>query len=196
VLGGVIGLELTQAFARFGTAVTVVEGADRVVPIEEPEASALAADALTQDDATLRVGRRAVAVSRGAGTTTVEFTDGSAVSGTELLVAVGRRPSDSPEIARVLAPGGRYFAQHVGPAAVFELIEYVLGPLPEARGRRWANCTNRRSGTRRPVRRTRRSSNRREPQVCSMRRQYGSYACRARPPRAPVAGTPRPSAPP
>ncbi|MFJ8541497.1 class I SAM-dependent methyltransferase [Streptomyces sp. NPDC093586] len=34
------------------------------------------------------------------------------------------------EIARVLRPGGTYFAQHVGPASVFELIEFFLGPLP------------------------------------------------------------------
>ncbi len=37
------------------------------------------------------------------------------------------------EIARVLSPGGTYFAQHVGPASVFELIEFFLGPQPEAR---------------------------------------------------------------
>lgn len=37
------------------------------------------------------------------------------------------------EIARVLQPGGTYFAQHVGPASAFELIEYFLGPQPEAR---------------------------------------------------------------
>lgn len=36
-----------------------------------------------------------------------------------------------PEIARVLRPGGTYFAQHVGPASVFELVEYFLGPQPE-----------------------------------------------------------------
>ncbi|MFG3018488.1 class I SAM-dependent methyltransferase [Streptomyces sp. NPDC048254] len=36
------------------------------------------------------------------------------------------------EIARVLRPGGTYFAQHVGPASVFELVEYFLGPQPEA----------------------------------------------------------------
>ncbi|KUM74600.1 methyltransferase domain-containing protein [Streptomyces curacoi] len=35
------------------------------------------------------------------------------------------------EIARVLQPGGTYFAQHVGPRSVFELVEYFLGPLPE-----------------------------------------------------------------
>jgi hypothetical protein len=37
---------------------------------------------------------------------------------------------DWPEIARVLAPGGTYLAQHVGPASAFELIEWFLGPLP------------------------------------------------------------------
>ncbi|MGW2401585.1 class I SAM-dependent methyltransferase [Kitasatospora sp. NPDC001664] len=35
------------------------------------------------------------------------------------------------EIHRVLRPGGSYLAQHVGPASVFELVEYFLGPLPE-----------------------------------------------------------------
>ncbi|MEV0603663.1 class I SAM-dependent methyltransferase [Streptomyces sp. NPDC050315] len=35
------------------------------------------------------------------------------------------------EIARVLRPGGTYFAQHVGHGSVFELVEYFLGPLPE-----------------------------------------------------------------
>lgn len=34
------------------------------------------------------------------------------------------------EIHRVLRPGGTYLAQHVGPASVFELVEYFLGPLP------------------------------------------------------------------
>ncbi len=37
------------------------------------------------------------------------------------------------EIARVLRPGGTYFAQHVGPASAFEVSEYFLGPQPEAR---------------------------------------------------------------
>ncbi|WP_052869698.1 class I SAM-dependent methyltransferase [Streptomyces niger] len=35
------------------------------------------------------------------------------------------------EIARVLRPGGTYFAQHVGHESVFELVEYFLGPQPE-----------------------------------------------------------------
>ena len=37
------------------------------------------------------------------------------------------------EIARVLAPGGTYLGQHVGPASGFELIEFLMGPQPQAR---------------------------------------------------------------
>lgn len=40
---------------------------------------------------------------------------------------------DWAEIHRVLKPGGHYFAQHVGPASAFELIEHFLGPLPQER---------------------------------------------------------------
>ncbi|MFD3694711.1 methyltransferase domain-containing protein [Streptomyces sp. NPDC058646] len=35
------------------------------------------------------------------------------------------------EIARVLLPGGSYLSQQVGPASVFELVEFFLGPQPE-----------------------------------------------------------------
>jgi SAM-dependent methyltransferase len=35
------------------------------------------------------------------------------------------------EIARVLRPGGTYFSQQIGPASVFEVVEYFLGPQPE-----------------------------------------------------------------
>ena len=40
------------------------------------------------------------------------------------------------EIARVLRPGGTYLAQHIGPETVSELVEYFIGPQPEAWARR------------------------------------------------------------
>ena len=46
--GGAIGLELAQVFARFGVQVTVVEGSDRLLAMEEPESSAVAAAALAR----------------------------------------------------------------------------------------------------------------------------------------------------
>ncbi|KAK9762748.1 hypothetical protein K7432_011215 [Basidiobolus ranarum] len=54
-------------------------------------------------------------------------------------LVVSRHPVTTwwKEIARVLRPGGTYYSQHVGPASVFELVEYFLGPQPVARlGRR------------------------------------------------------------
>ncbi|MFI6011781.1 methyltransferase domain-containing protein [Streptomyces sp. NPDC051243] len=50
---------------------------------------------------------------------------------------VGSRHPVSPhwsEITRVLQPGGSYFAQHVGPRSVFELVEHFLGPIPDEQG--------------------------------------------------------------
>lgn len=47
-------------------------------------------------------------------------------------LVVSRHPVTTwwAEIARVLKPGGTYFSQQVGPASVFELVEYFLGPQP------------------------------------------------------------------
>jgi SAM-dependent methyltransferase len=39
------------------------------------------------------------------------------------------------EIARVLKPGGSYFAQHVGPQSLRSLSEFLMGPLPGASNR-------------------------------------------------------------
>ncbi|MGH3907336.1 MAG: dihydrolipoyl dehydrogenase family protein [Pseudonocardiaceae bacterium] len=95
--GGATGLELAQAFARFGSVVTVVEGAERVLPMAEPEAGAVLTAVLRAEGLDLRTGRHAVAVSRAGGSAaggyiTVELDDGSTVDGEQLLVAVGRRP--------------------------------------------------------------------------------------------------------
>lgn len=40
------------------------------------------------------------------------------------------------EIHRLLALGGLYCAQHVGPGSAWELIEFLLGPLPQQRSAR------------------------------------------------------------
>ncbi|BFO14950.1 class I SAM-dependent methyltransferase [Streptomyces sp. KM77-8] len=50
-------------------------------------------------------------------------------------LVVSRHPVEArwQEIARVLAGGGVYFAQHVGPGSVRELVEYFLGPRPDER---------------------------------------------------------------
>ena len=91
--GGSIGCELGQAFARLGTRVTVVEGADRLLVREDHRAAALIATALDEDGATVLTGRAAVRIERVAGPRGVlVLDDGHEVPFARLLVAVGRAP--------------------------------------------------------------------------------------------------------
>ncbi|MFB4319277.1 dihydrolipoyl dehydrogenase family protein [Actinomadura sp. 21ATH] len=90
--GGAIGVELAQVFARFGTAVTVLEGGDRLLAQEEPEAGELAAKALRADGVTVRTGVRAVQIDHD-GTTFEALLEGGLepLRAERLLVATGRR---------------------------------------------------------------------------------------------------------
>jgi pyruvate/2-oxoglutarate dehydrogenase complex dihydrolipoamide dehydrogenase (E3) component len=89
--GGAIGLELAQVFARFGVAVTVVEALDRLLAMEEPESSALAAMALDRDGIAIRTGAKVIRVDHDGAAFSVALSDGSHVTGERLLVATGRR---------------------------------------------------------------------------------------------------------
>jgi pyruvate/2-oxoglutarate dehydrogenase complex dihydrolipoamide dehydrogenase (E3) component len=88
--GGAIGVELTQVFARFGVDVTVVEAADRILALEEPESGELAQRVLERDGVTFRTGVKATKIQHGGGFT-VSLDDGSEAKGEKLLVATGRR---------------------------------------------------------------------------------------------------------
>ena len=89
--GGAIGVELAQVFARFGVEVTIVERSDRLVALEEPEASAVAATAMRGDGITVHTS----ATTRHVGYTgkgfVVTLGDGTTLSAEKLLVAAGRR---------------------------------------------------------------------------------------------------------
>src|SRR5262249_30539257 len=90
--GGAIGLELAQAFARFGTWVTVVEALDRLLPAEEPETRGMPAAVLGADGITVRTGARATGVRHDGEEFRLSLDDGDEVTGHRLLVATGRRP--------------------------------------------------------------------------------------------------------
>ena len=62
--GGAIGVELGQAFARFGSKVTVIEAGSTVLGAEEPEAGAALRPHLEADGITLRIGDPCVAVEK------------------------------------------------------------------------------------------------------------------------------------
>ncbi|WP_433389147.1 dihydrolipoyl dehydrogenase family protein [Micromonospora sp. KLBMP9576] len=89
--GGAIGLELAQVFARFGVRVTVVEALDRVLAVEEPEASEVAAAALRADGVEIHTGVRAERVSHDGQGFTLHATGGTTLTAERLLVVTGRR---------------------------------------------------------------------------------------------------------
>ena len=89
--GGAIGCELSQVMARFGVDVTIVEAADRILALEEPEASAALQQALEADGITVRQGVGAEKVTHDGSAFTVTLADGATVTAEKLLVATGRR---------------------------------------------------------------------------------------------------------
>ncbi len=93
--GGAIGCELAQAFRRFGSEVQVVEGEDRLLPREEPEASAVLAGVFAAEGIGVHLGASVERVEQAVsgGGTRLERSDGSSVCAEVLLVAVGRRPA-------------------------------------------------------------------------------------------------------
>lgn len=89
--GGAIGAELAQAVARFGVEVTVIEALDRLLPLEEPEASEVVTGVFEAEGIAVRAGVVASAVSFEGRTFTVELGDQGRVQAERLLVATGRR---------------------------------------------------------------------------------------------------------
>jgi pyruvate/2-oxoglutarate dehydrogenase complex dihydrolipoamide dehydrogenase (E3) component len=91
--GGAIGVELAQVFARFGSRVTVVEAAPRLVYFEEPEAAAVLVDVFSREGISVHVGASAVGVRHdGTGFTVDIRGDGGdqSLHAEQLLVATGR----------------------------------------------------------------------------------------------------------
>ncbi|WDZ86214.1 dihydrolipoyl dehydrogenase family protein [Micromonospora cathayae] len=89
--GGAIGLELSQVFARFGVRVTVLERSGRVLAVEEPEASEVAAAALRADGVEIRTGVAVERVDHDGSGFTVRAGGGARFTGERLLVVTGRR---------------------------------------------------------------------------------------------------------
>ena len=91
--GGVVGVEMAQAWNSLGARVTVIEAGERILGREEPFASEQVAAALVEQGIALHSGSPATQVRRDeTATITVELGDATTISGDRLLVAVGRRP--------------------------------------------------------------------------------------------------------
>lgn len=90
--GGAIGCELAQVYARFGSTVTVLEMADRLLAPEEPESSALLAKVFEAEGIRVETGVTVERVDHAGDMFTVT-TDRGPVQAAQLLVAAGRTPN-------------------------------------------------------------------------------------------------------
>ena len=87
---------MAQAFARFGSEVTLLQSAARLLPREDPDASEIVAAALRRDGVRLEFGATVRRAERAGGARRVHF-DVAARSETvdidEILIAAGREPN-------------------------------------------------------------------------------------------------------
>ncbi len=98
VLGaGPIGCELSQALARFGSRVTIIDRGDQVLHREDADVAELVQNALVDDGVRLLLGSRVTAVETGAdGTRRLRVSRGGnedTVEADAILLAAGRRPN-------------------------------------------------------------------------------------------------------
>jgi pyruvate/2-oxoglutarate dehydrogenase complex dihydrolipoamide dehydrogenase (E3) component len=97
VLGGsYVGLEFAQVYRRFGSEVTVIELAPRLVAREDEDVSDAIADFLREEGIDIRVGSKVARVEKQGNNiaVTVETSGArSQVAGSHLLLAIGRWPN-------------------------------------------------------------------------------------------------------
>jgi pyruvate/2-oxoglutarate dehydrogenase complex dihydrolipoamide dehydrogenase (E3) component len=94
VLGGsYVGLEMAQAFQRFGTNVTVLEAGPRIIAREDADVSNALHEVLTSEGVRIETNARAQSVEATSEGVQVTLTDGRHVTGSNLLVATGRVPN-------------------------------------------------------------------------------------------------------
>jgi pyruvate/2-oxoglutarate dehydrogenase complex dihydrolipoamide dehydrogenase (E3) component len=94
--GSYIGLEFAQIYRRFGSEVTVIEMAPRLVAREDEDVSAAVADILRSEGIEVRLAAECITVAKRDGKISVELDCEMGVPeviGTHLLLAVGRRPN-------------------------------------------------------------------------------------------------------
>jgi pyruvate/2-oxoglutarate dehydrogenase complex dihydrolipoamide dehydrogenase (E3) component len=94
--GSYVGLELGQAFRRFGAAVTIVEMRPHLVPREDADVSTAIEAILRGEGITVRTNARCIALAPNARgvAVSVECPEGEpTVVGSHVLLAVGRRPN-------------------------------------------------------------------------------------------------------
>ncbi len=90
--GGVVGVEMAQAWSSFGSKVTIIEALPSLLSSHEPFVAEQVGAALMDRGVGLQLGAKAVAVRRDGDEISVELENGVVAVGDRLLLAVGRRP--------------------------------------------------------------------------------------------------------
>ncbi|MGA2036633.1 MAG: NAD(P)/FAD-dependent oxidoreductase [Acidimicrobiales bacterium] len=90
--GGAIAVELGQVFARFGVDVSIVEVAERLLPLEEPEAGDLLEGVLRAEGVVVLTGAQVTGVSHDGASFELDLAGRELLRSERLLVAAGRRP--------------------------------------------------------------------------------------------------------
>ena len=97
ILGGsYVGLEFAQAYRRFGSEVTVIELAPRLIPREDEDVSQAVADFLKEEGIDVRVDSKVAGVEKRGNSISLKVESAgknSEVVGTHVLVAIGRQPN-------------------------------------------------------------------------------------------------------
>ncbi|MEM9578838.1 MAG: FAD-dependent oxidoreductase [Pseudomonadota bacterium] len=88
--GGPIGMEMAQAHIRLGSKVTVIEG-DKALGKDDPELATVVLDALRAEGVVIEENAKAAKIKGTAGAIEVLTEDGRSITGTHLLMAVGRK---------------------------------------------------------------------------------------------------------
>ncbi len=88
--GGPIGVEMAQAFRRLGSQVTLLTDQPRLLPNDDPQAVAIIQDVLREEGVTLRCSAKATDAQQQDGAFVVTLADGQQVTGSHLLLAVGK----------------------------------------------------------------------------------------------------------
>ncbi len=88
--GGPIGIEMAQAHRRLGSDVTVIESS-KVLGREDPDLAALVSSTLQGEGIRLIEGQSVVRLAGTEGAIEVTLADGTAVRGSHILMAVGRK---------------------------------------------------------------------------------------------------------
>jgi dihydrolipoamide dehydrogenase len=91
--GGIIGCEFASIFQRFGSQVTIIEMLERLIPMEDEDASKELAKQFGRHGIELHLGKQCTKVDETGDGLTVHFGEGETVDCDLMLVSVGRAPA-------------------------------------------------------------------------------------------------------